>query len=303
MTAVGISIRRIDGTEKVAGQALYTGDLHLPGMAIAKVLRSPVAHARIRGIDATKARAVPGVLAVLTRDNLNVASNAFGAYVRDQQILATERVRYVGDMVAAVAAIDDAVAAEAVKLIEVDYDELPAVYSVEEALADEAPLVHEKLENRKDPGYGRGGTHIVHERSNICFHFRHERGDVDSGFREADQIFEDSFYFPSAQHYPMEPHICVAQFEGDVLTVWSATQSPFPVRQELARVFGLPFSAVRVIVPYVGGGYGAKSGIKTEGIAACLSRMIGRPVKLAFGADETFKTIANRAPRSRSKRA
>jgi len=112
MTAVGISIRRIDGTEKVAGQALYTGDLRLPGMAIAKVLRSPVAHARIRGIDATKARAVPGVLAVLTRDNLNVASNAFGAYVRDQQILATERVRYVGDMVAAVAAIDDAVAAE-----------------------------------------------------------------------------------------------------------------------------------------------------------------------------------------------
>ena len=291
MTAVGISIRRIDGTEKVAGQALYTGDLRLPGMAIAKVLRSPVAHARIRGIDATKARAVPGVLAVLTRDNLNVASNAFGAYVRDQQILATERVRYVGDMVAAVAAIDDAVAAEALKLIEVDYDELPAVYSVEDALADEAPLVHEKLENRKDPGYGRGGTHIVHERSNICFHFRHERGDVDSGFREADQIFEDSFYFPSAQHYPMEPHICVAQFEGDVLTVWSATQSPFPVRQELARVFGLPFSAVRVIVPYVGGGYGAKSGIKTEGIAACLSRMIGRPVKLAFGADETFKTI------------
>jgi len=291
MTAVGISIRRIDGTEKVAGQALYTGDLRLPGMAIAKVLRSPVAHARIRGIDATKARAVPGVLAVLTRDNLNVASNAFGAYVRDQQILATERVRYVGDMVAAVAAIDDAVAAEAVKLIEVDYDELPAVYSVEEALADEAPLVHEKLENRKDPGYGRGGTHIVYERSNICFHFRHERGDVESGFREADQIFEDSFYFPSAQHYPMEPHICVAQFEGDVLTVWSATQSPFPVRQELARVFGLPFSAVRVIVPYVGGGYGAKSGIKTEGIAACLSRMIGRPVKLAFGADETFKTI------------
>ena len=291
MTAVGISIRRIDGTEKVAGQALYTGDLRLPGMAIAKVLRSPVAHARIRGIDATKARAVPGVLAVLTRDNLNVASNAFGAYVRDQQILATERVRYVGDMLAAVAAIDDAVAAEALKLIEVDYDELPAVYSVEEALADEAPLVHEKLENRKDPGYGRGGTHIVHERSNICFHFRHERGDVESGFREADQIFEDSFYFPSAQHYPMEPHICVAQFEGDVLTVWSATQSPFPVRQELARVFGLPFSAVRVIVPYVGGGYGAKSGIKTEGIAACLSRMIGRPVKLAFGADETFKTI------------
>ena len=291
MTAVGISIRRIDGAEKVAGQALYTGDLRLPGMAIAKVLRSPVAHARIGGIDATKARALPGVLAVLTRDNLNVASNAFGAYVRDQQILATEKVRYAGDMVSAVAAIDEGIAAEAVKLIEVDYDELPAIYTIEEALANNAPLVHETLENRKDPGYGRGGTHIVHDRSNICFHFRHERGEVESGFRDSDRIFEDSFYFPSAQHYPMEPHICVAQFEGDVLTVWSATQSPFPVRQELARVFGLPFSAVRVIVPYVGGGYGAKSGIKTEGIAACLSRMTGRPVKLAFGADETFKTL------------
>jgi CO/xanthine dehydrogenase Mo-binding subunit len=291
MAAVGTSIRRIDGKEKVAGQALYTGDLRLPGMAIAKVLRSPVAHARIRSIDGTKARALAGVLAVLTRDNLNVASNAFGAYVRDQQILATEKVRYVGDMVAAVAAIDEAIAVEAVKLIEVDYDELPALYTVEDALADDAPLVHEKLENRKDPGYGRGGTHIVHDRSNICFHFRHERGDAESGFRDADQIFEDTFYFPSAQHYPMEPHICVAQFEGEMLTVWSATQSPFPVRQELARVFGLPFSAVRVIVPYVGGGYGAKSGIKTEGIAACLSRMTGRPVKLAFGADETFKTL------------
>jgi hypothetical protein len=115
--------------------------------------------------------------------------------VRDQQILATERVRYVGDMVAAVAAIDDAVAAEAVKLIEVDYDELPAVYSVEEALADEAPLVHEKLENRKDPGYGRGGTHIVHERSNICFHFRHERGDVEQRFSRSRSDLRGQFLF------------------------------------------------------------------------------------------------------------
>ncbi len=291
MTAIGVSIRRIDGAEKAAGGAIYAGDLRLPGMAIAKVLRSPVAHAWIRRIDTTKARALPGVLTVLTRDNLNLASNSFGAYVRDQQILASEKVRYVGDMVAAVAAVDPATAEEAVRLIEVDYEELPAVYTVEQALADQAPLVHEKLKNRKEPDYGRGGTHIVHDRSNICFHFRHQRGDVESAFRESDHIFEDTFYFPSAQHYPMEPHVCVAQFDGDMLTVWSATQSPFPVRQELARVFGLSFSAVRVIVPCVGGGYGAKSGIKTEGVAACLSRMIGRPVKLAFSADETFKTI------------
>ena len=256
-----------------------------------KVLRSPLPHARIRRIAAGKAAALPGIVAVLTRDNLNVASNSFGAYVRDQQILATEKVRYAGDMVAAVAAVEESAAEEALALIDVEYEELPAVYTIDEALKEGAPLVHEKLEGRKDPDYGRGGAHIVHERSNICFHFRHYRGDVDAGFRASDFVFEDTFSFPSAQHYPMEPHVCVAQFDGEILHLWSATQSPFPVRQELARVFGLPFSAVRVIVPYVGGGYGAKSGIKTEGIAACLSRIAGRPVRLAFSADETFRTI------------
>jgi CO/xanthine dehydrogenase Mo-binding subunit len=291
MPAVGTNLKRIDGLEKVSGHALYAGDLRLPGMAYAKVLRSPVPHARIRRIDAARARALPGVLAVLTRDNLHVAANSFGAYVRDQQIIATDKVRYAGDMMAAVAAVEPGIADAAIHLIEVDYEELPGVFTIDEALKEGAPLVHEKLEGRKDPGYGRGGAHIVHERSNICFHFQHHRGDVEAGFRAADFVFEDTLHFPSAQHYPMEPHVCVAHFESETLTVWSATQSPFPVRQELARVFGLPFSAVRVIVPYVGGGYGAKSGIKTEGIAGCLSRMTGRPVRLAFGADETFKTI------------
>ena len=291
MFSVGTNLRRIDGAQKVAGQAVYTGDVRLPGMADAKVLRSPLAHARISRIDTRKAAALPGVLTIVTRDNLDVVSNSFGAYVRDQQILATDKVRYVGDMVAAVAASDSRIAEEATRLIEVEYDELPAVFTVEEALKEGATLVHEALEGRKDPGYGRGGAHIVHDNSNICFHFRHHRGDVEAGFRDSDLVFENTFSFPSAQHYPMEPHISIAQFEGDVLTIWSATQSPFPVRQELARIFGLPFSAVRVIVPYVGGGYGAKSGIKTEGIAACLSRMCGRPVRLAFGAEETFKTL------------
>jgi len=291
MTAIGISIRRIDGVEKVTGQALYARDLRFPAMAYAKALRSPLPHARIRRIDSSKASAVPGILAILTPDNLNVSSPSFGAYVRDQRILAMEKVRYVGDIVAAVAATDERLAEEAVKLIDVEYEELPAVYTVEEALKDGGPLVHEKLEGRKDPDYGRGGTHIVHEQSNICFHFRHQRGDVEEGFRASDFVFEDSFSFPSAQHYPMEPHVCVAQFDGESLTVWTSTQSPFPVRQELARVFGLPLSAVRVIVPYVGGGYGAKSGIKTEGIAACLSRIARRPVRLAFTAEETFRTI------------
>ena len=291
MKAIGINIPRVDGAEKVADQALYAGDLQLPGMACAKVLRSPLPHTRIRRIDSTRAAALAGVVAILTRDNLNVAANSFGAYVRDQQILATDKVRYVGDMIAAVAAVEESIAEEAIKRIDVEYEELPAVYTIEEALSPGAPLVHEKLEGRKDPHYGRGGTHIVHEPSNICFHFRHQRADVEEGMRSSDFIFEDTFSFPSAQHYPMEPHVSVAQFDGETLSVWTASQSPFPVRQELARIFGLPFSAVRVIVPYVGGGYGAKSGIKTEGIAACLSRIAGRPVRLAFSAEETFKTI------------
>src|ERR1041384_6962588 len=150
MTAVGRSLARIDGIDKVAGRALYAGDLQLPGMAVAKVLRSPLPHARLRRIDASRALALQGVLAVLTRDNLDVAGRSFGAYVRDQEILVSDKVRYAGDMVAAVAAIEDGVAAEALKLIEVDYEELPAVFTMEDALKSGAPLVHEKLDNRKD---------------------------------------------------------------------------------------------------------------------------------------------------------
>ena len=291
MEPVGSNLRRIDGVEKVTGKALYAGDLRLPGMCHAKVLRSPLPHARIRRIDAEKAKSLPGVLAVLTRENLNVAFPCYGAYVKDQPLVAMDKVRYAGDVVAAVAAREEKIAEDALKSIEVEYEELPAVFTVEQALEQRAPLVHERLDGAKVPRYGRGGSHVAHERSNICLHFRYSRGDVDEGFRNADFLFEDTFAFPSAQHYPMESHVSVAQFDGEALTVWTATQNPFPVRQELARVFGLPLSAVRVVVPYVGGGYGAKSGIKTEGVAAALSRMIGKPVRLAFRSEETFKTI------------
>ncbi|MGH7775246.1 MAG: xanthine dehydrogenase family protein molybdopterin-binding subunit, partial [Candidatus Binatia bacterium] len=282
---------RVDGLEKVTGRGIYTGDIKLPGMAHGKVLRSPMPHARIRRIDSRKAESMPGVLAVLTRENLQVAYPYHGAYVKDQPIVALDKVRYVGDIAAAVAATEERIAEEALKRIEVDYEELPAVLTVEEALKEDAPLVHEKLEGRKEPDYGRGGTHLIHESSNICLHFRYERGDIEKGFDAADSVFEDTFFFPSAQHYPMEPHISLANFDGDSLTIWSSTQSPFPVRQELSRLLGIPLSRIRVIVPYVGGGYGAKSGIKTEAVAALLSRLARRPVKAAFTAEETFKTI------------
>lgn len=290
-SAIGQSLRRIDGQEKVTGKGIYTGDLRLPGMVYGKALRSPLPHARIRRIDSRQAESLAGVVAVLTRDNLRVASPLHGAYVKDQPVVALEKVRYGGDIVAAVAATEEGIAEEAVKKIAVDYEELPAVFTVEEAIKEGAPLVHEKFEGLKTSGYGSGGSHVVHEDSNILLHFRYQRGEVEKGFEEADFVFEDTFFYPSAQHNPMEPHISVALFEGESLTVWTSSQSPFPVRQELARVFGVPFSRVRVIVPYVGGGYGAKSGIKTEALAASLSRLAGRPVRLAFSADEMFKTI------------
>ncbi|MBI2349370.1 MAG: xanthine dehydrogenase family protein, partial [Deltaproteobacteria bacterium] len=223
--------------------------------------------------------------------NLHVAFPYHGSYVKDQPILALDKVRYAGDMVAAVAATEERIALEALGRIEVEYEELPAVTTVEEALKEDAPLVHEKLEGRKQPDYGRGATQISHENSNVCFHFRYQRGDVDAGLKAADFVFEDSFFFPSAQHYPMEPHVSVANFAGDGLTVWSSTQSPFPVRQELSRLLAIPFSRMRLVVPYVGGGYGSKSGIKTEALAALLSRLARRPVRLAFSAEEAFKTI------------
>ena len=180
---MGVSLGRIDGAEKVAGQAVYAGDLRLPGMAYAKVLRSPVPHARIRRIDSSQGERAAGCARRSHARQFKSASNSFGAYVRDQQIIATDKVRYAGDMVAAVAATEPGIAADALELIEVEYEELAAVFTIEDALKDGAPLVHEKLEGRKDPGYGRGGAHIVHDRSNICFHFRHERGDIEAGLQ------------------------------------------------------------------------------------------------------------------------
>ncbi|HEY2986548.1 MAG TPA: xanthine dehydrogenase family protein molybdopterin-binding subunit [Candidatus Binatia bacterium] len=288
---IGQNVPRADGKDKVTGAAVYTGDMKLPGMLYGKVLRSPLPHAIIRHIDSAKAEAIPGVLAVLTRENLRVAAPLHGAYVKDQAVVALEKVRYAGDIVAAVAATEERIALEALKAIEVDYEELPAVMTVDEALAEGAPLVHERLEGRKQADYGTGATQVDHDHSNICLHFRYQRGNVDGGFAAADQVYEDTFHFPSAQHYPMEPHVSLAKFDGDNLIVWSSTQSPFPLRQELARIFGLPLSRVRVIVPYVGGGYGAKSGVKNEAVAAALSRVSGRPVRLANSAEETFRTM------------
>jgi CO/xanthine dehydrogenase Mo-binding subunit len=290
---VGQSVPRIDGREKVTGRAVYASDLKLPNMAHGKILRSSYAHARIVRIDTRRALALAGVVAVLTRENLMSGAPFYGTYIKDQPIVALDKVRYIGDVVAAVAATDERIADKALAAIEVEYEELPALPDVDAALAQGAAMIHDEKPARKDPRYGYGASVVRHDATNIFYHFHYERGDVERGLKESDRVFTETFYLAGAQHYPMESHACIADDRGEEITVWAGTQTPFPLRQEIARMFGLPQSRVRVIVPYVGGGYGAKSGVKYEALAVALSRLAQRPVRLRVSAEETFKTLSD----------
>ena len=293
---IGHAEPRNDGVEKVTGHALYTVDVDLPGMVHGKVLRSPYGHARLKRVDASKAEKLAGVYAVVTReDQKNL--RMFGAAYKDQTVVAVDKVRYAGDPVAAVAAIDEVTADTALQLIEVDYEELPAVTNLDEALADGAPLVHEVsvsggelMGESYEPAEEFSGT-------NVCYRFSYANGDVDEGFNKADHIFENIFTFPRVQHFSMEPHATVAHFDGDCLTLWAGTQEPFTLREHLGDIFHLPLSKVRVIVPYVGGGYGGKLAVKTEPLAAALSWKAKRPVRLAHTIEESFKTVTRHPAR------
>ncbi len=298
---VGRVFPRVDGVEKAAGSALYTVDIELPNMAFGKILRSPFPHARLVKIDARKAERLPGVISVLTRDDLGALNYYYGAAYKDQPIVAVDKVRYVGDPVAAVAAVDAATAEEALGLIEADYEELPAVNDLEEALRANAPLVHESVS-------AGGELHGYHYQAsekfkgtNLCYQFSYARGDTAEGFKKSAHIFEDTFTFPRVQHYSMEPHATVAHFEGDRIILWAASQDPFTLREHVAGIFRLPLNRVRVIVPYVGGGYGGKLSVKIEPLAAALSWKARRPVKIVLSVEESFKTVTRHPARFRIK--
>jgi CO/xanthine dehydrogenase Mo-binding subunit len=297
----GTSPQRLDGVEKVTGAAVYTGDLGLPGMGFAKVLRSSSAHAKILKIDAGKAERLPGVYAVLTRDDLKPLNYKYGAIHKDQSIVATDKVRYAGDPVAAVLAVDEMTAEEALGLIDVEYEDLPVMTTIEEALAEGAPLVHEQWFGKAELRGSSYGAPDKFKGTNICSHFGYARGDVSKAFQKAAHVFEDTFTFPKVQHYSMEPHVMVAHFERDHLMIWSACQDPFGLRDHLAAIFSLPLSRVRVVVPYVGGGYGGKLYVKAEPIAAALSWKARRPVKLVMSASDSFKTVTRHPARVRIK--
>ena len=296
-TVAGKDTRRVDGVEKVTGRALYTGDLQLPGMTYAKILRSPVAHARVVTVDASKAQQLTGVIATLTRDDIKDFNYKYGATYKDQSIVAVDKVRYVGDPVAAVLAEDPALAEEALELIEVEYDELPKVTNIEEAIAPGAIQVHEGGVARAEM---RGSVYGAPERfsgTNVCYYLGFSRGDVEKGFAESDLVFEDTFRFQKVQHYSLEAHINIVHYDGEKLTVWSSCQDPFTLRDHLSGIFRLPLSRIRVIVPYVGGGYGGKLYVKGEPIAAALSWKTRRPVKLSFSVNESFKTVTRHPAR------
>src|SRR5487761_1414891 len=289
----GRSVRRTDFAEKVTGAARYCVDLALDGMLHAQVVRSDPAHARIIAVHADEARSAPGVAAVVTSADLAGLFPRFGHIIPDHCILATGKVRYYGEPVALVVAETLFQAAE---LVTVDYEDLPAVMTAQQALAPDAPLVHEEPYTTGDDSsflkLPAGGEQADHSagRSNIAHHVTLEWGDVDAALAASAVVVETRAQFPMLYAYAMEPYNAVASFRDGSLVVHSSAQHPFMVRDDLARIFGLPLSRVRVVVPYLGGGYGSKSYTKVEPMAAVASWATGRPVKLVLNVEESIYT-------------
>ncbi len=268
---IGKSVPKIDGRAKVTGQAKYTGDLKLPNLLVGKILTSPHAHARIISIDTTEAEKLPGVKAVITHKDVPTLKYGISPARWDESIFCSDKVRFVGDKVAAVAALDDETVYKALKLIKVDYEVLPAVFDPEEAIKEGAPQIHDE--------YARNINTEIHQNF----------GDVDKAFAEAHHLRTDRFVGNRTYQCPIEPHSAISIWEGGKLTVYSSTQSPHYFQHYIAREFGLKMGDVRVIKTYVGGGFGGKlepTGLEFAG--AVLSKITGRPVKMFYDRHEMF---------------
>jgi CO/xanthine dehydrogenase Mo-binding subunit len=297
---IGISVPRVDGVEKVTGAAKFTGDLAIAGMLEAKVLRSPLPHAVIESIDITEARSIPGVVAILTRDDLTDIDPYYGNCLRDRTVVATDKVRFVGEPVAVVAAESGLEAEQALSLINVRYRELPCVPDIDAALAEGAPLLHEQQS-------GAGEFHEVAGvgesfGGNICHREYFVKGDPDKAFAAAEEIVEETFTFPMVYQYAMEPHSAIARVSASIVTLWSSSAHPFLVRSEIAHMFGLPHAKVEVNVPFVGGAYGSKSYFKIEPLAVAIARKTGgRAVRILQSVEEAMLTTRRHSARLRIK--
>jgi 4-hydroxybenzoyl-CoA reductase alpha subunit len=281
LSVVGQRLPKVDAWAKVTGEARFADDVALPRMAFARILRAQQPHAWIRGIDTRRAAALPGVYAVITGRDFDPVRFGIMPVTQDEEPLCVEKVRFVGDPVAAVAAVDEATAEEAMRLIDVEYEPLEALMSMEAALREGTHRIHE---------YGDG--HNIHKLVSLEF------GDVAEGFREADIVREDVFFFEGNTHLPMEQHAAVAQWSPDGrLTLWSSTQTPHYVHRAMGKVFDLPLSRVRVVATPNGGGFGGKSDpFSHEMVVARLAQLTGRPVKTTLTREEVFYTHRGRHP-------
>ncbi len=283
---VGKPERKVDALKLVQGKPAFTEDFEMPGMLIAKVLRSPVAHARIKRIDTSKAKALPGVHAVLTwKDIPRVVYATAGQSDPIPGPLDTfsldNKVRFVGDRVAFVAAETEEIAEQALKLIEVEYEELPAIVDPEDALKEDAPIIHD------EPEYVNFGESDPSK--NVAARIRIDIGDVEKGFKEADFIFEGEYEVPRAHQAYTEPHVAITYWdENDRLVIRTSTQVPFHVRRQLAPVLNLPIKKIRVVKPRIGGGFGGKQEVLVEDVPAHLTIVTGRPVKYVYTDEEEF---------------
>ncbi len=277
---VGRPYAKVDGAAKVTGQTKFADDVMLPRMLHCKLLRSKLAHAKIRSIDVSKALAAPGVIAIATGKDL---PTPFGILPvsQDEHALCTDRVRFVGDPVAAVAAVDEDAAFDALDLIAVDYEPLPPIGTIDEGLAPAETAIHD---------YG--------DQANIHKLVAMEFGDTEQGFARADRVYEDLFFYEGSTHLPLEQHAAVADFGADgKLTLWSATQTPHYVHRALAKVLSMPPAKIRVIATPNGGGFGGKSDpFNHEIVVAHLSRVTGRPVKICLTREEVFYCHRGRHP-------
>ena len=280
---IGENIPRVDAREKVIGSALFADDLQFgPGLLYARIKRSPHPHALIKRIDTSKARAVPGVKAVVTGDDF---PGFIGLYLRDRHILCRERVRYVGDPVAGVAAINEQIAEQALELIEVEYEPLPGVFNPEFGASPDATLLHPDLDQYEVANFifPKPGT-------NVANHFRVRKGDVEAAWPQCSAVIVRTYNIPHIQHVPIEPHVAIARVEQDGRVVlWVSSQSPFAQRNLIAQALGISQSDIRVIAPYVGGGFGSKAGVSMEAVAVAIAmKTKGRPVKLRLTREEEF---------------
>ena len=282
---VATTFIRPDGKEKVTGLGRYTADLTLTGMAFARFRYADHPHARIRRIDTSKARALPGVVAVLTQGDL--PDVRFGGLVQDRTLFAKDVVRFEGEIVAGVAALTEEVAAEAAGLIEVDYDLLPAITDFVSAMEADAPLIHPKWGS-----YSRD-ENMVANGNTIAYHTI-VKGDADAAMGQADVVVTGRYESDASQGVPIEPRAVLAEWKGDEVTVWSSTQVPYAARAGVAQTLQIPEANVRVVVPLLGGGFGAKCDLHFEAQVAALARVAHRPVKLTFSRREEFTAIAQR---------